>query len=312
MRQHVESLAESAEDGDENQIVASTEEVIQKLDPATTKELKKEAAIRESFENEGHADKEHDRGNTNDDEPEHEEHDRDDKKPAERPTKGAPKKDVANQVSLSKAVNDQLWILAEDPEGFVDYDNKFKTWSVDHESIIYNLVQVELERTITARFGPLATRMVRILHEQGKLEEKQIGVHGFIPQRELRVGLASLQAAGYVEVQEIPRDSSRQATNSLYLWSYDQEHCRQLVLEYVYKTMSRLLQHFNYEKEGVKGVLEKSQRTDVRGNEDRYLSQWEKDALQRWREKEEKLYLHLARLDELVMLFGDFSEHNGD
>jgi len=115
-----------------------------------------------------------------------------------------------------------------------------------------------------------------------------------------------MQEAGYVDTQEIPRDNSRQPSRTIYLWFYDQDRMRKLVLNDVYKAMSRLLQRIKVERERVHTVIEKAERLDVRGHEDKYLTKVEREALWAWRECEEKLLVQLSRQDDLVALLRDF------
>ena len=216
--------------------------------------------------------------------------------------------EAGNQILLQESVILHLEILVHDPQEFVHYDKHFKKYSVDHRRLIRVLIQHELERTINARFGPTATRMVRILYDKGKLEEKQIGQFGLVQQKELRAVLASMQEAGFIDVQEIPRDNSRQPSRSIYLWDYNHDRTRTLILERIYKTMSRLLQRLEHEKRNYENVLEKSERSDIKDRKDELLSEAEKDALATLEFKEEKLLLQLSRLDELVILFRDCIE----
>ncbi|KAL9048323.1 MAG: hypothetical protein Q9162_007777 [Coniocarpon cinnabarinum] len=209
---------------------------------------------------------------------------------------------------LRKAVNTQLHILADDPHEFVNYDKHFQKWSVDQKRLIDIMIQLEIERTINARFGPTATRMTRILHEKGNLEEKQIGQFGLVQQKELRTVLATMQEAGFVDVQEVPRDNARQPSRNIYLWTYDQGRTCSIVLERVYKTMSRLLQRYNYEQEIVTSAREKRQRTYIPERQESVLEPYEEAALAAWDAKEEKTLLQLSRLDELVLLFRDCAD----
>jgi len=179
-------------------------------------------------------------------------------------------------------------------------------WKVNFPALTRAMIQLELENLFAARFGPLANRIVRILHAKGKLDEKQVGTVGLIRQKDLRSKLTAMQEAGYVDTQEVPRDNSRQPSRTMYLWFFDQDRCRQLVLNDAYKIMSRLLQRVKVEREQVQAVIAKSERTDVRGHEDQYLSKAEKEALAVFRDKEERLLVQVGRLDDLVALMRDF------
>lgn len=181
-----------------------------------------------------------------------------------------------------------------------------RNWTVKFHDITRALVQFELESVITSRFGPLATRVVRMLHDKGKLDEKQLSSIGLIRQKELRLVLTQMQEAGFVDTQEIPRDTSRQPSRTIYLWFYDYDRCRTLVLEDTYKSMTRLLQRAKVEQERVQSVLDKAERTDVQGQEDKYLTDAEQQALAEWRKTQEQLLVQVARQDELVGLLRDY------
>ena len=214
----------------------------------------------------------------------------------------------SQESHLNQLVEHQLSILAEEPQAFVHCDPHFMLWSVDHHRLVRDLAQFEIERTVNAKLGPTARRLVRILHQKGKLEEKQLGNFGLIQQNELRTTLALMQEAGFVEVQEIPRDNGRTLNRMIYLWSYEQARCRDNILEGVYKAVARLLQRYEAEKEAFCGVLDKASRTDVQGHEEELLSPSELEALETWSAKEEKVHIQLQRLDDLVMIFKEFWE----
>lgn len=215
---------------------------------------------------------------------------------------------MINRQKRVSLVEQHLRLLAEHPFKFLTRVSTRGqgTWSVNFTALSHTLIQAELENLILARHGPTATRIVRILHAKGKLDEKQLGSLGLIRQKDLRRVLTQMQEAGYVDTQEVPRDNTRQPSRTIYLWFYDQDRCRKLVLNDTYKGMSRLLQRAKVEKEKVQAVIDKAERTDVKGQEDKYLSKAEKAALADWLEKEQKLLVQLSREDDLVAIFRDF------
>ena len=70
--------------------------------------------------------------------------------------------------------------------------------------------------------------------------------------------------------------------------------------------MGNLVRRARVEKESVRGVVEKSERTDVVGREKELLGAGELEALARWREKERRIWGEVGRLDELVGVLRDF------
>lgn len=215
-----------------------------------------------------------------------------------------------DERSRVELIRQHLLLLAEHPLGFVEYIKRTPTkgeqWTVNFRSVARQLRQMELENTIAARFGPGATRLVRIFQEKGKLDEKAITSIGLINQKLMRSILTAMHEAGHLELQEIPRDNARQPSRTMFLWYFDPERCRQKLLEETYKAMARCLQRAKVEKEAVQLTIDKANRTDVVGKEDEYLGVEERTALSTWREKEERLLGELGRLDDLVAVFRDF------
>lgn len=185
-------------------------------------------------------------------------------------------------------------------------------WKVNFRALTLHLIQAELEAIIAARWGPLGARIVRILGAKGRLDEKQLAQLGLCRQRELRHTLTAMQAAGFVDTQEVPRDASRQPSRTIYLWAWDASRARTLVLDDSYKAMARLLQRAAAEKVRLRGVIDKAERSDVRGREEQLLSAAEREALRGWAATEERLLVQLGRQDELVAILRDFLPAKGD
>ncbi|KAI9787916.1 MAG: RNA polymerase III subunit C82 [Candelina submexicana] len=230
----------------------------------------------------------------------------------EDPVKRDKKDDPDNLPSSTQQrlglIKKHLDLLANSPRKFITSTGNrgLGEWRVDFASLIQFLRQTALEDTINARFGRKAKRAVALLVDKGKLDEKTLGTLAMIKSKEIRATLTAMQEAGQMELQEVPRDTNRQPSRTIYLWYFDPERCRQLVLEETYKAMARALQRARHEKKGIQVVIDKAERTDVVGKEEQYLSLSERNALQVWRDKEERLLAEVARLDDLVCVLRDF------
>ncbi|GKZ26739.1 RNA polymerase III subunit C82 [Aspergillus brasiliensis] len=180
------------------------------------------------------------------------------------------------------------------------------TWTVEFRHLARKLRHLELERIIEARYGDVALRVIRVLHAKGKLDEKRLQEISLLPFKDLRQVLASMQSGGFVDLQEVPRDAQRQPSRTIYLWYYDPDRIRSSILEDTYKAMSRCMQRLRFERDRLKEFLEKTERSDVKGNEERYLSQAELTLLEQWKAKEALLLGEVARLDEMVAVMRDY------
>ena len=207
-------------------------------------------------------------------------------------------------------VHQHLRLLAERPYSFISHHavkgNEPESWSVPYSTLSKRIRDAELEHLIQSRYGNHALRIVRILRDKGKLDEKTIGNLGLMNPKSLRSALAAMHAGGHLELQELPRDTSRQPSRTIFLWFFDADRCASKVLEETYKAMARCMQRINVERGSVSGVLEKAARSDVRGKEKELLAKDELKVLDLWHEKEEKLLGEIARLDDLVLTLTDF------
>ena len=203
---------------------------------------------------------------------------------------------------------DHFRILAQKPHCFVRQvkGRRYGEWTVDFRRLVNRHKQTELENIILMKFGDIALRLMRILSEKGKLDERQISNLALIRPKESRATLSMMHEAGFLELQEVPRDVAHQPTRTIYLWFFDADRCTKMVLENIYKMMARLLQRIMSERQDIRPLLDKAERTDVVGHEERYLTLQERKSLQAWRNKEEKLLGQIMRLDRQVELLRDY------
>ena len=115
-----------------------------------------------------------------------------------------------------------------------------------------------------------------------------------------------MQTGNFIDLQEVPRDGTRQPSRTIFLWSYDPDRLSSSILEDVYKSMSRCLQRIKFEHFRLKDFLDKADREDIKGREELYLSEAELVTLEQWRAKEALLLGEVDRLDDIVAAFRDY------
>lgn len=217
-------------------------------------------------------------------------------------------RDASTGSSRAYQVNQHLSLLSQPPYNLassVEVSRVIK-WRVGFRGLARKLRHLELERLIESRYGDVALRVVRVLHAKGKLDEKRLQEISLLPFKDLRQTLASMQSGGFVDLQEVPRDAQRQPSKTIFLWYYDPDRVCSSILEDTYKAMSRTLQRIKFERELIKDFLEKTERSDVKGREEEYLTEGELERLRRWRNKEAQLLAMVSRLDDMVAVFRDF------
>jgi DNA-directed RNA polymerase III subunit RPC3 len=208
-------------------------------------------------------------------------------------------------------IKNHLALLEDDKYGFVKKEgiNGHGEWSVNFQKVIRNIQEAEIDKLVLEMFGPAGHRLVRMLRQLGKLDEKQLKDTTLMKQKDIRTKLAEMQLSGWVDIQEIPKDASRGANNNrvIFLWFFDNDRCSTLVLDYTYKSMSRLLQRLDVERRRAKSVLELTHRSDVRDKPpEEYLAPAQQNELYAFRDREDMLLGELGRLDEIVGIFKDY------
>ncbi len=217
---------------------------------------------------------------------------------------------IVSKESHHETIRNHLLLLARHPHGFLvhfpESPNEPERWTVMYRPSIKKLTHHAVLETITARYGMPAARLTRLLSEKGKVDEKNLQSHSLMNQKTMRSYLTTLHRAGMIQLQEVPRDNSRNPQRTMFLWYFDIERCKTKLLQEVYKTMARCLQRASVEGDKVKGTVEKATRSDVVGREEELLAPQELEALIKWRDVEGKIWGEVGRLDDLVAILRDF------
>ncbi|KAG9384421.1 rna polymerase iii protein [Pyrenophora tritici-repentis] len=208
----------------------------------------------------------------------------------------------------TKIIDKHIQMLSEDPYHFVTWHSRsgYSQWRIEFDELARQLIQAEIENTISARKGILGVKLVRTLKKKGKLDERALCNVMMMSPNDIRGIVNDLTVQGFVQTQEIPKVDRREAKLSLHLVWYDRQRAREKLLHDTYKGMVRILQRISFEREKVQLLLTKAERSDVVGNEEKWLSKGELDALKKWKEVQEKLSLQLFREDDLVATLRDF------
>ncbi|KAI1452888.1 RNA polymerase III subunit RPC82-domain-containing protein [Annulohypoxylon moriforme] len=201
-----------------------------------------------------------------------------------------------------------LLILAESSQGFVRHcgGNDFGEWTVDFEPLIQHLKFLELDTIIENRFGRQGLRLTRILREKGKIDDKTLPGLALMKKPDVHVKMAEMEMAGFLDVQEVPRDNNRAAARTIFFWFFDLDRTLQRILDNTYKSMVRCFQRLEVERQKKKTVLEMAERKDVQGvEEDRLRGDVYNDYM-RLLDIEKKLLGQVAKLDDIVSVLRDF------
>jgi DNA-directed RNA polymerase III subunit RPC3 len=117
--------------------------------------------------------------------------------------------------------------------------------------------------------------------------------------------LSRLQLGGILEVVEVAKQSGKDRHNNYNLWSYHESRARAFMLQDLYKTLVKIYQRMDEERNRKQGILAKAQRTDVKKDLRRYLSRDELRQYSEWKALEERLLGQIMRVDKSIMLLRD-------
>ena len=209
-----------------------------------------------------------------------------------------------------QAIRSHLLLLAQHPLGFLKRGPRqfgaLETWTINFNKLIKNVQGQAITQTLSTRYDTQSVRLASLLAERGKLDDKTLSSLCLIKEKEMRTKLFTMQKAGLLELQEVPRDNARLASRTTFLYFFDHERCIRRLTEECYQTLARCLERYRHEREEMMTVLEKASRSDVIGREEKLLNAHERAALQRWKAVEERIWAQIGRVDEMVALFRDF------
>ncbi|AEO71072.1 uncharacterized protein THITE_2123067 [Thermothielavioides terrestris NRRL 8126] len=198
-----------------------------------------------------------------------------------------------------------LLLLSESRQRFVRHCGPDE-WTVDFIPLMKALREAELDSVIEQTSGRQGLRLVRILRAKGKLDEKALPNVALMRKPELQQKMLELQTAGFVDVQEVPRDVKADVKKSFFLWFCDVDRSLERLLDTSYKTMVHCIQVLEALREKERDVLETTKRTDVRGREKDTMRKEYYERYARFLECERKLFAQVSRVDDLVAVLRDF------
>ena len=205
----------------------------------------------------------------------------------------------------TRIVERHLAVLADGSFRFLVQDpDEPRSWCLDKSKLRDFLWDKEMYRLIGHRMTMPALRIVRMLSEKGKLDEKTMLDMGLLNSKELRKCLAALKRIGFLELQEVPKDPHRQPKNTLFLYFYDPERVRKVLLDKLHKSMSKMYQQRRLERLKIASTLGKLDRWD-NGSEAEILPTAEVEVLYKWRQKESWFVTEIHRMDDSISILRD-------
>lgn len=199
-------------------------------------------------------------------------------------------------------------LLAADQVQFLrkDDDRGSGSYLVSFRKIVDAMKLRILDGVVQEKFGSASKRLMRIMIEHGKIDEKQVQKMAMLSAKETREKLAPLAIHGFIELQEVPRTTDRAPARTFFLWHVPLQKCYTILLEDIYRTLANIQQRKRVERDQRSRLLEKTERSDVKGNL-QLLGDADRQRLEALKRITERLECAELRLDEVVMWLRDFS-----
>ncbi|KAI0282164.1 hypothetical protein BGY98DRAFT_956058 [Russula aff. rugulosa BPL654] len=177
---------------------------------------------------------------------------------------------------------------------------------VEFEIIATRLRRRVLEAVTRERHGDEGVRVLRLLLDCGKADEKQVSKLAMIGPKDVRPLLSAMSTESLISIQEVPKSADRNPTRMFYLWYVDLSKACSVLLGNLYKTLYNInvRKQAETEEASVKTVLEKRERSDV-SQDSGLLTRNERETLKEWELKIEKLTVLEARVQEVVFILKD-------
>ncbi|PWN46203.1 hypothetical protein IE81DRAFT_355103 [Ceraceosorus guamensis] len=177
---------------------------------------------------------------------------------------------------------------------------------VKYDNTAKRLKRALLKDVVQNQYGSMATRILSILLDKGKLEETHIHKLALITIGEVRDLCARMFAAGLLSLQEVPKSNDRSnVSRMVLLWFVDECKWRSWLLDHLHKTQSRLLQRRREEERRRAALLSKTQRSDVKMNVQEFLADYEKEQLEKLNNTLALIVVAQLRIDENSFLLAN-------
>lgn len=198
-----------------------------------------------------------------------------------------------------------LLLLCESSQGFLRHCGNGQ-WTVDFELLVRRLQEIELDTVLERKVGRHSLRLLRIVRKRGKVDEKSLPNQAMMAKGTVHKIMLEMQMNGYVDVQEVPKDSTRNAKSTIFLWFCDTESSLNQLLDNTYKSLLRCLQVREVHRQNSREVLRFVERPDIKGREQEALEKKYFDRYDQYRRIEDKILAHAMRLDDIISVLRDY------
>ncbi|KAJ2507351.1 RNA polymerase III subunit C82 [Coemansia sp. RSA 2049] len=166
-----------------------------------------------------------------------------------------------------------------------------------------------LDTLVHEKFGSLHARIVRVLRDKQKLDEKSVATAAMMPIAACRERLHDLALAGFIDSYEIARTVDRNPSRMFYLWYINPQKQTRAAMRYIFKSMTNVFARLDRELAARAPLVAKTKRADVAADQS-LLTDSEKNELAALSAAQTRLEVANVRLDGMLLAVHDISpEH---
>ncbi|KAI8325219.1 hypothetical protein GQ54DRAFT_295657 [Martensiomyces pterosporus] len=226
-------------------------------------------------------------------------------------TDGAESKDGSGAMSRAKrgeVAYALLEVLQADVSGIVVKADERGAgqYRVDFERAASTLRDQCLDALVQEKFGSLHARVVRVLRDKQKLDEKTVSQATMLPMGMCRERLHDLAIAGLIDTMEIPRSADRNPSRMFYLWFVNPDKQMRAAMRYAFQGASNAMQRLAHELNIRSPLIAKTKRQDVIADPN-LLTEAERNELRVLDNIKQRLQVAMVRLDSLLFIVHDIN-----
>lgn len=189
-------------------------------------------------------------------------------------------------------------------------------WFVPFNEVVASLQSDVFDRIVSHSFGHAGARLLRLIRQTGKLDEKMLAHQALLPAAEVRQHMSGLGECGFVEIQELAKPGGSGGSGgpggaasqkrSMYLWYHNPSWAYKQLTGSLYVQQSELLAKRKELYKQHASLVAKLARADVASEPDQFLTENEKVELQELKSGELELFKKINLLDRHIRIFREY------
>ncbi|KAJ2700491.1 RNA polymerase III subunit C82 [Coemansia sp. IMI 209128] len=206
-----------------------------------------------------------------------------------------------------------LEVIHTDSSGIVAKVDERGTgqYRVSFERAAITLRERCVDALVHEKFGSVHARLLRVLRDKQKLDEKVVAQATMLPIAACRERLHDLALAGVIDTIEIPRSADRNPSRMFYLWYINSDKQMRSAMRFVYQAMSNVIERGAKEASARALLVAKTRRQDVIADPS-LLTDGERKELQNLARIKQRLAVASVRLDSMLLVVYDTDPHSAD